>query len=175
MAIYTKTGDKGTTSIYGGKRVSKDDLIIEASGSIDELSTFVGYIVNCLADKKDSGFLIEIQKNLYLIMAYLSGAKIKLEQLSQETKKFEQLIDKYTSQLPKLNRFILNSGSKTASLFHILRAITRRCERRVVSYLKSSKKLNYENEKLILIYLNRMSDLFFTIARKYSKNKEIIT
>lgn len=175
MSIYTKTGDKGTTSIYGGKRVSKDDLIIEASGSIDELSTFVGFVVNCLTDKKDSEFLIDIQKNLYLIMAYLSGAKIKLEQLSQETKKFEQLIDKYTSQLPKLNRFILNSGSKTASLFHMLRTTTRRCERRVVSYLKRSKKLNNENEKLILIYINRMSDLFFTFARKYSKNKEVLT
>lgn len=175
MSIYTKTGDKGTTSIYGGKRVSKDDLIIEASGSIDELSTFVGFVVNCLIDKKDSELLINIQKNLYLIMAYLSGAKIKLEQLSQETKKFEQLIDKYASQLPKLNRFILNSGSKTASLFHMLRTTTRKCERRVVTYLKNSEKMNNENEKLILIYINRMSDLFFTIARKYSKNKEIIT
>ena len=108
-------------------------------------------------------------------MAYLSGAKIKLEQLSQETKKFEQLIDKYTSQLPKLNRFILNSGSKTASLFHMLRTTTRKCERRVITHLKNSKKMNNENEKLILIYLNRMSDLFFTYARKYSKNKEIIS
>src|SRR3990167_9850065 len=173
MSIYTKTGDKGTTSIYGGKRISKDDLIIEATGSIDELSTFIGLIVNYITDKKEVLFLINIQKNLYLIMAYLSGAKIKLEQLSQETKKFEQLIDKYTSQLPKLNRFILNSGSKTASLFHMLRTTTRLCERRVITHLKNSKKMNNENEKLILIYLNRMSDLFFTYARKYSKNKEI--
>lgn len=173
--IYTKTGDKGTTSIYGGKRVSKDDLIIEASGSIDELSTFVGFVVNCLTDKKDSAFLIDIQKNLYLIMAYLSGAKIKLEQLSQETKRFEQLIDNYTSRLPKLNRFILNSGSKTASLFHMLRTTTRKCERRVITYLKNSKKMDHENEKLILIYINRMSDLFFTFARKYSKNTEMLT
>lgn len=175
MSIYTKTGDKGTTSIYGGKRVSKDELIIEATGSIDELSTFIGLVVNYLTDKKEIRFLTEIQRNLYLIMAYLSGAKIKLEQLSEETKKFEQLIDDYTSRLPKLNKFILNSGSKVASFFHMLRTTTRRCERRVITYLKSSKKLNNENEKLILIYINRMSDLFFTIARKYSKNKEIIT
>ena len=175
MSIYTKTGDKGTTSIYGGKRVSKDDLIIEASGSIDELSSFIGFVVNNLSNKKESLFLINIQKNLYLIMAYLSGAKIDLKQLSQETKRFEQLIDDYTSRLPKLNRFILNPGSKIASLFHMLRTTTRRCERRVITYLKTSKKLNNENEKLILIYINRMSDLFFTFARKYSKNKEIIT
>src|SRR3989344_5585712 len=158
MSIYTKTGDKGTTSIYGGKRVSKDDLII-----------------NNITDKKEVLFLINIQKNLYLIMAYLSGAKIDLQQLSQETKKFEQLIDDYTSRLPKLNRFILNPGSKIASLFHMLRTTTRLCERRVITHLKNSKKMNNENEKLILIYLNRMSDLFFTYARKYSKNKEIIS
>jgi len=175
MSIYTKTGDKGTTSIYGGKRVSKDDLIIEATGSIDELSTFIGLIVNNITDKKEVLFLINIQKNLYLIMAYLSGAKIDLQQLSQETKKFEQLIDDYTSRLPKLNRFILNPGSKIASLFHMLRTTTRLCERRVITHLKNSKKMNNENEKLILIYLNRMSDLFFTYARKYSKNKEIIS
>lgn len=175
MPIYTKTGDKGTTSVYGGKRVSKDNLIIETTGSIDELSAFIGYVVNCLTDKKEALFLMDIQKNLYLIMAYFSGAKIKLQQLKSETKRFEQLIDDYTSQLPKLNRFILNSGTKLASLFHMLRTSTRKCERKVVSHLKIENKLNHENEKLILIYLNRLSDLFFTFARKYSKNKEILT
>jgi len=174
MVIYTKTGDKGTTSIYGGKRVSKDDLIIEASGSIDELSTFIGLTVSYITDKKEVLFLINIQKNLYLIMAYLSGAKIELKQLSEDTKRFEQIIDDYTSRLPKLNRFILNPGTKIASLFHILRVETRRCERRVVSYLKNAKNLK-NNEKLILMYINRLSDLFFTFARKYSKSKEILT
>ncbi len=174
MVIYTKTGDKGTTSIYGGKRVSKDDLIIEASGSIDELSTFIGLTVSYITDKKEVLFLINIQKNLYLIMAYLSGAKIELKQLSEDTKRFEQIIDDYTSRLPKLNRFILNPGTKIASLFHILRVETRRCERRVVSYLKNTKNLK-NNEKLILMYINRLSDLFFTFARKYSKSKEILT
>ena len=175
MPIYTKTGDKGTTSIYGGKRVSKDELIIEATASIDELSTFIGLVVNYLTDKKEIEFLTEVQRNLYLIMAYLSGAKIELKHLIIETKRFEQLIDEYTSQLPKLNRFILNSGSKIASLFHMLRTTTRRCERRVITHLENSEKMNKKNEKLILIYINRMSDLFFTFARKYSKNKEIIT
>ena len=175
MPIYTKTGDKGTTSIYGGKRVSKDELIIEATASIDELSTFIGLVVNYLTDKKEIEFLTEVQRNLYLIMAYLSGAKIELKHLIIETKRFEQLIDEYTSQLPKLNRFILNPGSKIASLFHMLRTTTRRCERRVITHLKNSEKMNNESEKLILIYINRMSDLFFTFARKYSKNKEIIS
>ena len=175
MVIYTKTGDKGTTSIYGGKRVSKDDLIIETTGSIDELSTFIGFVVNNLSNKREIEFLINIQRNLYLIMAYLSGAKIEFSSLSLETKRFEQFIDDYTSRLPKLNRFVLHSGSKVSSLFHILRVETRKCERRVVSYIKRGNKLNAKNEKLILIYINRMSDLFFTFARKYSKNKEIIT
>ncbi len=174
MPIYTKTGDKGTTSIYGGKRTSKDALIIEACGSIDELSTLIGFSVNYLTDKNETAFMINIQKNLYYIMAFLSGAKIELKHLSTETKRFEQKIDDYTSRLPKLNRFVLNPGTKIASLFHILRVETRRCERRVVSYLKNVKKLN-NNEKLILMYINRLSDLFFTYARKYSKNKEILT
>ena len=108
-------------------------------------------------------------------MAYLSGARVELKQLSEETKRFEQMIDDITSQLPKLNRFVLYPGSKIASFFHILRVETRKSERRVVAYLKKSKRLNSSTEKMILQYINRLSDLFFTYARKYSKNKEIIT
>jgi cob(I)alamin adenosyltransferase len=175
MPIYTKTGDKGTTSVIGGKRTSKDDILVEAYGSIDELSSSIGLVINYIKNKEEMAFFIEIQRNLYTIMAYLSGAKVELKQLSSETKRFEQMIDDITSRLPKLNRFVLYPGSKLASFFHILRVETRKSERRVVSYFKKSKKLNKSTEKLILQYINRLSDLFFTFARKYSKNKEILT
>ena len=175
MSIYTKTGDKGTTSVFGGARISKDDILVEAYGSIDELSSYIGLVLNYIKNKKDIRFFINVQRTLYTIMAYLSGARVELKQLSEETKRFEQMIDDITSQLPKLNRFVLYPGSKIASFFHILRVETRKSERRVVAYLKKSKRLNSSTEKMILQYINRLSDLFFTYARKYSKNKEIIT
>ena len=175
MAIYTKTGDKGTTSLFGGKRTSKDDILVEAYASLDELSTSIGLVLNYIKNKKDIQFFIDVQRTLYTIMAYLSGAKVDLKSLPTETKRFEQMIDDITSQLPKLNRFVLYPGSKVASFFHILRVETRKSERRVVACLKKSKRLNSSTEKLILQYINRLSDLFFTYARKYSKSNEILT
>jgi len=175
MPIYTKTGDKGTTSVFGGKRTSKDNILVEVYGSIDELSSYIGLVLNYIKNKQEIKFFIDVQRALYTIMAYLSGANVDLRSLSIETKRFEQMIDDITSRLPKLNRFVLYPGSKTASFFHILRVETRKSERRVVAYLKKSKKLNKPTEKLILQYMNRLSDLFFIYARKYSKNKEILT
>ncbi|MFH1827177.1 MAG: cob(I)yrinic acid a,c-diamide adenosyltransferase [bacterium] len=175
MPIYTKTGDKGTTSIFGGRRVSKDSPIIEICGSIDELSSCVGLVIVYIKNKEDLAFLIEVQKTLYLIMAYFTGANVELKQLLKETKRFEQKIDIYTSRLPKLNRFVLYSGSKTSSLFNVLRVQTRKSERRIITYLSGKKNPNSLIEKSILVYINRLSDLFFIFARKCSKNKEILT
>ena len=166
MPIYTKTGDKGTTSLFGGKRVSKSDLQIEAYGSIDELSSFSGLVAAKIKNKTDKNFLIELQKDFYKIMAVLSGAKVNLDFLEIKISNFEKKIDFLDKKLPRLRRFILPSGAEISSWFHVLRVICRRAERKVIKH--SQKELK------VIKYLNRLSDLFFTLARYYNKGREVV-
>ncbi len=170
MAIYTKTGDKGETSLYGGVRVPKNDKRVEAYGSVDELTSFVGLVLPDV-EKQDQKLLTDIQKYLYKIMAFLSGASMDFSAFPKEIKKHEHYIDKESSTLPKLRRFILPQGTKISTLFHIIRSVCRRAERTAVPLQKSPKE-NGDFE-IILQYMNRLSDLFFIMARKYNKGKEI--
>ncbi len=173
MSIYTKTGDKGQTVLYNGRSVSKADVQIDAYGSVDELTCFLGLIISKVK-KEDKIFLTEVQKDLYIIMGFLAGKKTSLVNLETRINYFEQSIDKITLKLPKLNRFILTQGSELSSWFHVLRAVCRRAEREVVRFFKSKKGL-YKNQYVLVIkYLNRLSDLFFTLARLYNKEKELI-
>jgi cob(I)alamin adenosyltransferase len=165
MSIYTRTGDDGTTATYGGIRKPKSDLLFYAIGTVDELTSFIGLVINKLKRKDDRLFLTQIQKDLYLVMAVLAGGKKDLSHLAQEVKKIEEKIDKLESDLPKLNKFILPQGSELSSWFHVLRSVCRRAERNVVKF---------KNNLVIVKYLNRLSDLFFVIARTYGKNKEIV-
>ncbi len=172
MPIYTKTGDRGTTSLYGGKRVSKSNLQVEAYGSVDELSSHLGFAVSKLP-KKEKIFLLEIQKDLYKIMAHLSGAKVELSYLDYKVKVFEKKIDELENKLPKLTRFILPGGNELSAWFHILRTVCRRAERKVIRYCESLEIRNWKLE--IIRYLNRLSDLFFTLARWKNMGKDFIT
>jgi cob(I)alamin adenosyltransferase len=167
MPIYTKTGDGGKTSVFDGQRISKASPQIFACGSLDELSSFIGLTIN--ETGKEKKLLSEIQIDLYQIMAFLSGANVKISLLNQRVKFIEQVIDDVANKLPKLNRFILPQGSKTSNWFHILRTVCRRAERVVVSYYDQEKKDN----PIVIVYLNRLSDLFFILARKYNQNQEI--
>lgn len=172
MPIYTRTGDKGTTSLFGGRRVSKSALQVEAYGSVDELSSHIGLVVSKVKDQKSKVYLIEIQKDLYKIMAHLSGSKQDLRFLENQVKTFERKIDGVEKKLPKLTRFILPGGTELSSWFHVLRVICRRAERNVVRF---SEKLNTDNQQPITIkYLNRLSDLFFILARWYGRQKETL-
>lgn len=173
MSIYTKTGDSGYTSLFGNKRLAKCDLQIEAYGSVDELSSFIGLVHSIIKNKKHQILLIEIQKNLYKTMSVLALAKIDLSPLEKEVKKIEQIIDRVDSRLPRLNRFILPNGVTIASWFHILRTVCRRTERNVIRFFLSNKKTNRQNT-IILQYLNRLSDFFFIFARHYNKGKDQI-
>lgn len=166
MPIYTKTGDKGKTSLFGGKRIGKSHPQVESYGTVDELTSFIGLISSKLKNKKDRLFLIEIQMDLWKIMAVLSGTKKDLSNLSKRVLVFEKRIDGLEKKLPKLRRFILPGGTELSSWFHVLRVICRRTERSVV-------RLN--KESIIIQYLNRLSDLFFVMARWYGKGKEINT
>ncbi|MBI5123402.1 cob(I)yrinic acid a,c-diamide adenosyltransferase [Candidatus Roizmanbacteria bacterium] len=166
MSIYTRTGDSGTTGLYGGKRLSKSDLQVEAYGSIDELTSFIGLVVNKLINRKDKLFLISLQKDLYQIMAVLSDAKIDLKFLFEaRVLSFEKKIDGLEKKLPKLNKFILPGGNEISSWFHILRVVCRRAERNAV---------RFNNNIIIVKYLNRLSDLLFVMARNYGKNNEVV-
>jgi len=173
MSIYTRTGDKGITSAFGGKRVSKSNLQVEAYGSVDELTSYIGLVNSKYKSQKSKFFLVEIQKDLYKIMAHLSNAKVDLRFLNSRVKSFEKKIDVIERKLPKLNRFILPGRSEISAWYHILRVVCRRAERNVIRY---SETLTTNYQLLTTIrYLNRLSDLFFTLARWYGKGKEILT
>lgn len=172
MPIYTRTGDAGMTGLYGGKRISKADCQIETYGSIDELTSYIGLVVVKLKNKEESDLLIDIQKDLYKIMGFLSGAKTEISSLEKKVTEFEKTIDKIEKKLPKLNKFIIPGGNEISSLFQILRVLCRKAERRNIEYFNSKKITN--SELRIVKYLNRLSDLFFDLARKYGKETEVV-
>jgi cob(I)alamin adenosyltransferase len=168
MAIYTRTGDKGQTSLYGGKRVSKSNLQVEAYGSVDELLSFIGLLIAKIKNKDDKTFLTSLQKDLYQIMSLLSGAEIKNFRLGERVKKIEKKIDSLSFRLPELHQFILPRGNEVSCLFHIARTVCRRAERHVA-------KLPITNYQLPIIkYLNRLSDLLFVFSRWYNRKEEIM-
>lgn len=176
MPIYTKTGDKGDTSLYGGKRVPKYDSQIEAYGSVDELTSFLGLVIAKINNQSHKDLLTHIQKDLYLAMGTLCGATSDLSGLKKRVVDFEETIDTIDKKLPKLTRFILPQGGETAALFHIARTVCRRSERHVVAlFSKQTTAIVREKRSIIVQYLNRLSDLLFMMARLYSKGKEVVT
>lgn len=169
MKIYTKTGDQGTTSLYGGKRVSKDDLQIEAYGTIDELNAQVGVLIAWMDHEESKGFLIDQQHHLFAIGAYLAQdfekSDLQLPRLNEsKIKALEDRIDEYQKTLEPLRQFILPGGGLQSSQVHVCRTVCRRAERRVVS-LSHMVDLNSG----IIIYLNRLSDFFFVLSRFLTK------
>lgn len=172
MSIYTKTGDDGTTAIFLGKRVKKYDLQIEAYGSVDELTSFLGVVISKLKKDKDKDLLTRVQKDLYLIMGVLCGGTVDLGAAKTRIVKFETDIDTLEKKLPKLTRFILPQGTEVSSWFHVLRTVCRRAERNVV-YFFSRKTL--PEQEIIVQYLNRLSDFLFMKAREYNEKKEVLT
>ncbi|PIR79792.1 MAG: ATP:cob(I)alamin adenosyltransferase [Candidatus Levybacteria bacterium CG10_big_fil_rev_8_21_14_0_10_35_13] len=176
MSIYTKFGDKGKTSLYGDKTVSKASLRVEAYGNLDELNSFLGIVLTELKDKKIKEDMLRIQNDLFEIGSSIASiSTIKHRVLSQYLKKrvgeFEKEIDNLTKKLPELENFILPGGSVTGSRLHFARTVARRAERRIVSLAEKEQVLSE-----VLVYLNRLSDLLFMYARFINykeKQKEI--
>lgn len=170
--IYTRTGDRGETSLIGGQRVKKDALRVEAYGTIDELNAAIGASASFINNRDLASLLQLIQNELFNIGAELSSLKKlkkddKLYELNKEKiTVLEEAIDLYDSKLPPLRNFILPGGSKTGSLLHLARTICRRAERRLVA-LARKEALN-EN---IVVYINRLSDLLFVLARFLNKRE----
>lgn len=177
MSIYTKFGDKGKTSLYGGKTVSKASLRVNTYGTLDELNSYLGIILSQKLTKEIKKELVKIQNDLFEIGASLANPSTsKFEEmgkyLSKRTKDFENRIDNFSKKLPELENFILPGGSTSGSHLHYGRTLARRAERRVVE-LSEKEKVNPQT----LIYLNRLSDLLFMYARfinKKEKKKEIL-
>lgn len=174
--IYTKSGDKGKTSLVGGTRVSKTHIRLEAYGTIDELNSFIGLLICEITDKNDSDFLSFVQHKLFTVGSYLAteteamppkAASIVTE---SDIKRIEEQIDGIDSDLPKLNRFVLPGGCESAARAHICRTICRRAERLVYRVNEE-----YPVEETVLRFLNRLSDYFFVLARKecHRTGKEI--
>jgi cob(I)alamin adenosyltransferase len=160
MKIYTKTGDKGTTSLYDMSRVPKSSILIDLLGDIDELNSFIGIIENDM-------ILSDLQIWLFDLGTIIANPKKKFNfDINQVfIKILENEIDKMTSELPKLSNFILPIGN-----IHLSRAIARRCERKMVE-----AKTEYSHiDDNCLIFINRLSDYLFTLARYDNINNEII-
>ncbi|WP_026575289.1 cob(I)yrinic acid a,c-diamide adenosyltransferase [Bacillus sp. UNC438CL73TsuS30] len=165
MRIYTRTGDKGKTSIIGG-RVDKDDVRVEAYGTVDEVNCFVGQAIQELDPEIFADVLADletIQHELFDCGGDLANVLDKREmKLQKESIDYlEKKIDEYIEEAPELERFILPGGTKPAASIHLARTVTRRAERLVVKLIKADSKA----PELGLQYLNRLSDYFFALAR----------
>lgn len=165
MKIYTKAGDQGQTSVIGA-RVFKDDIRVEAYGTVDELNSFVGQAVSLLdeavfADLKAA--LLEIQHELFDCGADLALAKQDIRPYRVHagmTERLEQWIDRYDTECPALRRFILPGGTPASAVLHVCRTVCRRAERTIVT-LAREQVINGE----VRVYINRLSDFFFVAAR----------
>ncbi len=166
MKIYTRTGDNGSTGIFGGPRVSKDDPRIEACGSVDELNAAIGVALSAEVPASVSSQLGQIQHELFLLGAELATPNPEVLGLrlidAANIEQLERWIDEHESGLPPLKQFILPSGLLAASELHMARAICRRAERRVVTMTLGSDRGVSE---AVIAYLNRLSDLLFVQSR----------
>jgi cob(I)alamin adenosyltransferase len=172
MKIYTKKGDKGETSLLGGSKVKKDNIRLEAYGTVDELNAFIGHIHDQEISENHKTILLKIQNQLFNLGSILSfdGKKSQIN-LPEITKRNIQMleteIDKMEEKLAPLKDFILPSGHAISSLCHIARTVCRRAERRVVE-LQAKEKISSN----CLEYLNRLSDYLFVLARGILKEKK---
>jgi len=170
--IYTKKGDKGRTALADGKRVGKDCPRICAYGDVDELNAVLGLCREENDNKLIGKILRRLQNELFTVGADLSTsaeARIKVPRLTAKfVKRLEKDIDKIEKLLPPLKKFILPAGSDGACFLHLARTVCRRAERSVVA-LGRREKINKE----IIVYLNRLSDLLFVMARLANKSEKI--
>jgi len=168
--IYTKTGDKGKTSLIGGTKVSKSDLRIEAYGTVDELNSFIGLCRDLAPDDSSTKILKEIQDRLFTIGSSLAcdpqkEPKMKIPDLVEgDISLLENEMDKMNGSLPEMKHFILPGGHPSISHIHIARSICRRAERCCVRLQNETKV----EDPLVLKYMNRLSDYLFVLARHAS-------
>lgn len=164
MKIYTKTGDAGTTSLVGGKRVPKSDVRLEAYGTVDELNAFIGDLLGAVSDGEDRALLVFIQDKLFVEGSKLAcneDCNIELPGITAaDIAKIEKRIDAIEAVLPRHNKFILPGGTAAACKAHICRTVARRAERNICR-LDEVSKVGAEE----IAFINRLSDYFFVLSR----------
>lgn len=173
MKVYTKTGDNGTTALFGGTRVAKDHIRIESYGTVDELNSYIGLIRDQNIDSQYKQILIEIQDRLFTVGAILAtpqekevlkNGELRLQKLGileTDIELLETEIDKMEAFLPPMTHFVLPGGHSTVSYCHITRCVCRRAERLTV-HLSHIEPI----DEMTIKYLNRLSDYLFVLARK---------
>lgn len=179
MPIYTKTGDKGKTSLFSGKRVYKDDLRVETYGTLDELNSAIGLALSYMSktNKKSKyidHLLTSVQSTLFYIGSYFADLPDVVNDIDfdSELTNFEKSIDRVMSEMPKFSNFVLPGGGKSGASLHVARTIARRLERLVVRLNRREKV-----DPRVIKYINRLSDLLFAMARYANfieKKKETI-
>ena len=164
MKVYTKTGDAGTTSLVGGKRVPKECARLESYGTIDELNAQVGLLLTYVTEQKDRECLIGIQNCLFVVGAQLatedeSALTLASKITEKDVSDLEKQIDLAAEGLPKWRGFTLPGGCREAALAHVCRTVCRRAERRILT-LNASEEVDAQ----LLAYVNRLSDYFYVLA-----------
>ena len=166
MKIYTKTGDDGTTGLFGGKRVKKFSVRVEAYGTIDELNAYIGLILTKELDDELRKTLEKLNNLLFIAGSDAAtppdkDSSVNIERINREDIIWlEEKIDRYTDKLPEINYFILGGGTEVSALLHVARTVCRRAERRLVQLAESEDTGEY-----LVKFFNRLSDFFFTAAR----------
>ncbi len=175
MKIYTKTGDKGETGLIGGTRVLKSALRVEAYGEVDELNAVLGYARAKLTDESMQESLLGIQRDLFAIGAQLADPRGQVEKKAEKAavneervKELEAMIDRYDTMLQPLHSFILPGGAESGAILHLARAVCRRAERRMVALSRETPL-----PPVLIAYVNRLSDLLFTLARVINREAGI--
>lgn len=174
MKIYTKTGDDGTSGLIGGNRVMKNDIRLEAYGSVDELNSWIGLIRSMVTDSSVSELLLRIQNTLFAIGSKLATGENGQEFTNHiriddaETVMIEKAMDEYESKLQPIRNFILPGGSPLTGYCHIARTVCRRAERRIIQLSGETPV-----EPGIVRYINRLSDYLFMLARKLSADSGV--
>lgn len=173
MKVYTKTGDKGQTSLFGGKRVSKSDLRIEAYGTVDELNSWVGLIRDQPIEDAHVKTLLEIQDRLFSLGSILASDPEKpLKNIPLVEKEdigfLEREMDRMDEELPAMKSFVLPGGDSIVSYCHLARCVCRRAERMVIRLSEESAV-----PEIVVQYLNRLSDYFFVLSRKIALEKNV--
>jgi len=172
MKIYTKTGDKGDTSLFGGQRVSKASIRIETYGTADELNSYIGLARSFGLVDSNEAITVQLQNDLFVLGADLATPPTKQAKIDRigpdHYTKLENYIDTITEELPPLRYFVLPTGTQGASALHIARTVCRRAERICIE-AQQTEDISHD----VVIYLNRLSDLLFTMARLENERSNI--
>ncbi|MEG2276999.1 MAG: cob(I)yrinic acid a,c-diamide adenosyltransferase [Odoribacter sp.] len=174
MKIYTKTGDKGLTSLIGGTRVAKNSTRLEAYGQVDELNSYLGMIRAFPLSPELLEELVEIQSRLFDVGGNLAtdtaakGIKIKLSVTEADVALLEKAIDRMDKELPSMPYFVLPGGDEAVAFCHIARTVCRRAERRILDLTEET-----EVDEGVLKYINRLSDYLFILSRKVANDRGV--